>query len=222
VELDDARSVAARNLGLLAWKRDADLTAAANWYRVAMVALPDDQTLHRDLAQILLEQGQAGEAITVLEGLSADEFRRPDVVVLLADTYANVGRFDDAIALLEATTFNNREGVRDTWEIFARAHIEGGIEHFERGAEAPAGVDSSPEFEAALADFEAALTYPANLNAGRPHDPVEARAEYWRGRALEALGASERARQAWQACAAGIQRGPEQLEHIRLCEARLR
>jgi len=222
VELDDARSVAARNLGLLAWKRDVDLSAAANWHRVAMTARPDDQTLHRDLARILIEQGEAGEAIMVLESLSADEFRRPDVVVLLADTYANVGRFDDAIALLEATTFNNREGVRDTWEIFSGAHIERGIEHFERGAAAPAGEDSNAAFEAALADFDAAVTYPDNLNAGRPHEPLEARAEYWRGMALEAAGATEQARQAWQSCAAGVRGGPQQQEHIRLCEAKLR
>ena len=222
VELDDARSVAARNLGLLAWKRDADLSAAANWHRVAMTARPDDQTLYRDLARMLVEQGVAGEAIRGLEDLSADEFRRPDVVVLLADTYTKVGRFDDAIALLDATTFNNREGVRDTWEIFSSAHIERGIEHFERAAAVPAGEDSSAELEAALADFDAAVTYPDNLNAGRPHEPLEARAEYWRGIVLEATGSTEQARQAWQSCAAGVRGGPQQQEHIRLCEAKLR
>jgi tetratricopeptide (TPR) repeat protein len=97
--------------------------------------------------------------------------------------------------------------------------------HFERGAgarEAGRTDESAAAFEAALADFDAALTYPANLNAGRPHEPLEARAQYGRGMALEAMGNSEQARQAWQACAAGIRRGPQQQEHILLCEERLR
>ena len=144
VELDGARSVAARNLGLLAWKRDADLSAAASWHRAAMTARPDDQTLHRDLARILIEQGDSGAAITVLEILSADEFRRPDVVVLLADTYADVGRLDDAIALLEATTFNNREGVRDTWSL-TRLHFLGASRRLpSHGLESVSNFDGGP------------------------------------------------------------------------------
>ena len=127
--------------------------------------------------------------------------------------------------MLEATTFNNREGVRDTWEIFSGAHIERGIARFERGAaarEAGQTDESAAAFEAALADFDAAMTYPANLNAGRPHEPLEARANYGKGLALEALGRTEQARQAWGACAAGVQRGSQQIEHVRLCEDRLR
>ena len=50
-----------------------------------------------------------------------------------------------------------------------------------------------------MADFEAALRYPANLNVGRPDKPEEAPAQYWRGKALSALGRSGEARAAWQA-----------------------
>jgi hypothetical protein len=39
---------------------------------------------------------------------------------------------------------------------------------------------------------------------------------------LEATGETEQARQAWQSCAAGVRGGPQQQEHIRLCEAKLR
>ena len=221
VETDPSLSVAARNLGLLAWKLDGDLTAASSWHRAAISARPDDQTLHRDLARILIEQGDAGAGIVVLETLSGDDYRRPDVIVLLADTYTVVGRFDDTIALLESTTFTNREGVRDTWEIFSRAYIERGRQRYERGVTAGSSNQAETELRAALADFDMALTYPANLNAGRPHEPLEARANYWRGLTFEALGDSGQAQEAWEACAAGVRRGQQQ-QHVRLCEGKLR
>jgi len=222
VEIDSLLSVATRNLGLLAWRLDGDLTAAASWYRAAISARPDDQTLHRDLARILIEQGDADAGIVVLESLPRDEYRRPDVVVLLADTYTVVKRFDDAIALLESTTFTNREGVRDTWEIFSGAHIDRGINRYERGVAVGSLDQIATELQAALTDFDMALTYPANLNAGRPHEPLEARANYWRGLTFEALGDSGRAQEAWEACAAGVRRGQEQQEYVRLCEGKLR
>ena len=222
VEIDASLSVAARNLGLLAWKLDGDLSVAASWYRAAISARPDDQTLYRDLARILIEQGDADAGIVVLESLPRDEYRRPDVVVLLADTYTVAKRFDDAIALLGSTTFTNREGVRDTWEIFSRAHIDRGINRYEQAVAVSSSDQAGSELQAALSDFDMALTYPANLNAGRPHEPLEARANYWRGLTFEILGDSERAQEAWEACAAGVRRGQQQQEHVRLCERKLR
>jgi len=210
VRLDPSLSVAHRNLGLTSWKRDNDLTAAVERYRAAIEARPDDQTLYRDLAGVLIDQGQAARAIEVLENTPADAERRADATVLLARTYTDVGRYDDAIALLESTTFTNREGDAGTGQIFYRAHVERGVARMENG-----------ESEAALADFEAALTYPANLNAGRSHEPREARAEYWRGMALQALERTEEARSAWQTCVDGVAAGTEQEEHIALCRIRL-
>ena len=59
------------------------------------------------------------------------------------------------------------------------------------------------DVQAALADFETALTHPANLNVGRSNEPEEAPAQFWRGQALAALGRADAARAAWQAGAAG-------------------
>jgi len=88
--------------------------------------------------------------------------------------------------------FVNWEGQDLTWRLFNRAHVERGRQRLARG-----------DAKAALADFEAALTYPANLNVGRSNKPEEAPVQYWRGRALMALDRAEEARQAWQAAAAG-------------------
>ena len=52
-ELNPAKSMPLRNLGLMAWSK-GDLKAAEELYRKAAAVRPDDQTLFRDLAEILL------------------------------------------------------------------------------------------------------------------------------------------------------------------------
>ena len=116
---------------------------------------------------------------------------------MLAQAYLDQQRYDDCVKLLAATPyFVNWEGQGITWDLFNRAHVERGRQRLERG-----------NAQGALADFEAALTYPANLNVGRPSKPHEAAAQYWRGAALAALGRGDEARAAWQAGAAE-NRGP--------------
>ena len=72
-----------------------------------------------------------------------------------------------------------------------------------------------------MADFEAALTYPANLNVGRPSEPHEAAAQYWRGAALAALGRNAQARAAWQAGTAGSKGPGWQNEYRQKCRKEL-
>ena len=73
----------------------------------------------------------------------------------------------------------------------------------------------------ALADFEAALTYPTNLNVGRSDKPIEAPAQYWRGQALKTLNRTEEARAAWQAGADGADVEGWQNEYREKCRAAL-
>ena len=203
-------SVAHRNLGLRRWKRDGDLDAAAERYEAAIDARPSDQTLYRDLARIRIEQDRHADAIPLLESMPSTPRRRADAIVLLARTYGDVARYDDAIALLDRTTFSNREGDAGTWSIFSRAHIERGIIKLDAG-----------DALGALEDFTRALTYPMNLHAGRPSRPREARAQYWKGRALDALGRTDDARAAWQAGADNAPSTEEQIEFIEKCRASL-
>ena len=129
---------------------------------------------------------------------------------LLAKTYCEAKRYDDAIELLDSTTFSNWEGDRNAWGLFSTAHIERGILALERG---------NPE--EALADLESALTYPDNLHVGRPSKPQEARALFWKGKALAALGRTEEARKAWHEGANNAPGEREQNEHIRRCRKEL-
>lgn len=209
-ELNPQLSIAWRNLGLAAAAKD-DLHAAQACYRKAVAARPGDQTLYRDLAEILIAAEKRPEAIRLLEAIPLDGVRRAEITVMLAQAYVAESRWEDCIKLLESTPyFVNWEGQDVTWRLFNRAHIERGRQRLQRGDAA-----------AALSDFEAALTYPANLNVGRSNKPEEAPAQYWRGRALAALGRGEDARAAWQAGVAGADVAGEQNECRQKCREAL-
>ena len=192
-ELNPKSSIAWRNLGLAAAAKD-DMSQAEDYYRKAIAARPGDQTLYRDLATILISVDRRPDAVVMLEQMPFAGVRRAEITMILAESYLIEGRYDDCVKILEAAPyFINWEGSDDTWRLFNRAHIERGCQLMEKG-----------KTQAALADFEAALTYPANLNVGRSNKPEEAQAQYWRGKALAALGKLDDARAAWKTGAEGF------------------
>jgi len=211
VELDSFLSVAFRNLGLQAWAADEDLQKAEGLYRKAIAARPKDQTLYRDLADILLAAKRQPDAIKVLESTPYEKIRRADIIIMLAQMYFDEQQYTNAIDLLESTPyFVNWEGQTVTWDLFHKAHVERGRQRFE-----------DEDFAGALHDFEASLTYPENIGVGRSNRPQEASAQYWRGKALQALGHMEDARSAWEEGAAGHKGSGKQNEHIELCKKAL-
>ncbi len=200
-------SVAFRNLGLYTWAMENDLPKAERFYRKAITARPKDQALYRDLADVLFAANKRPEAITVLESTPFEILKRADVIIMLAQAYFDEQRYGDAVDLLESTPyFVNWEGQTITWNLFNKAHLERGRERFE-----------DKDFKGALQDFEAALTYPENIGVGRSNRPPEAPAQYWRGKALQALGRLESARSAWKEGAAGYARSGEQNKYRELC-----
>jgi tetratricopeptide (TPR) repeat protein len=210
-KLDPSLSIAFRNRGLHAWAVENDLVKAEEFYRRAIAARLKDQTLYRDLADILLAGNKRTEAIKVLESTPFEKLRRADVIIMLAQAYLDEQRYTEAIDLLESTPyFVNWEGQTITWDIFSKAHLERGQKRFE-----------NKNFKAALRDFEVALTYPENIGVGRSNKPQEAQAQHWRGKALEALGRLEDARSAWKQGAAGQKGSEKQNKYRELCEKAL-
>jgi len=187
-----AGSITWRNLALAAAAGN-DAKDAEQHFRHAIAARPDDQTLYRDLAELLIANDRRPDAIELLEKMPLAGPRRAELTVILAESYVAQQNYEACIALLESLPyFVNWEGQDITWRLFNRAHIERGKQRLEQG-----------DATGALADFEAALTYPANLNVGRSDKPIEAPAQYWRGEALKALDRLDEARAAWQAGAEG-------------------
>jgi tetratricopeptide (TPR) repeat protein len=211
VDLNSSLSVAFRNLGLYAWAVEDDLSKAEGFYRKAINARPKDQTLYRDLADVLLAANRRPEAIKVLESTPFEVLKRADIIIMLAQAYLDGQEFGRAVDLLESTPyFVNWEGQTITWDLFHKAHLERGQKRFENN-----------NFEGALRDFEAALTYPENIGVGRSNKPREAKAQYWRGKALEALERLEQALQAWKEGAAGHEGSREQNKYRELCKKAL-
>lgn len=211
VEVDEGCSVAWRNLGLAAAAK-SDLAQAESYFRRAIAARTDDQTLYRDLAEILIAANRRSDAIELLETMPHQGHQRAEITMILAESYVAQQRYDDCVKLLESIPyFVNWEGQDATWRLFNRAHIERGRQRLERG-----------QLADALADFEAALTYPANLNVGRSNKPQEAPAQYWRGQALMKLGRAAEARAAWQAGADGADVPGQQDEYRQKCREALR
>ena len=205
--LDASLSVAFRNLGLHAWAAEDDLSKAERHYRKAIEARPKDQTLYRDLAEVLLAQERRPEAIEVLKSTPFETLRRADIIIILAQAYVDEQQYTEAIDLLESTPyFVNWEGQTVTWDLFHKSHVKRGQERFARS-----------DYEGALRDFEAALTYPENIGVGRSNRPQEAAAQYWRGRTLQALGRTAEARSAWEQGASGAEGSAEQNRHRSLC-----
>ncbi|UCC97514.1 MAG: DUF5107 domain-containing protein [Phycisphaerales bacterium] len=210
-DLDSSLSIAFRNLALHAWAAEVNLSKAERLYRKAISARPSDQTLYRDLADVLLAAKRRPEAIKVMESTPFETLRRADIIIMLAQAYVDEQRYGEAIDLLESTPyFVNWEGQSITWDLFHKAHLERGRERFEL-----------KDFIGALKDFEAALTYPENIGVGRSNRPREAAAQYWRGKALQASGDLEEARSAWKQGAAGHEGSAEQNRHIELCKEAL-
>jgi tetratricopeptide (TPR) repeat protein len=210
-DLDPSLSIAFRNLALYAWAAEEDFSKAEQLYRKAIAARPKDQTLYRDLADVLLAAKKRPEAIKVLESTPFETLRRADIIIMLAQAYCDEQRYDEAIDLLESTPyFVNWEGQSITWDLFHKAHVERGRKRFE-----------NKDFAGALQDIEASLTYPENIGVGRSNRPQEAAAQYWRGKAFQALGRTGEARSAWEQGAAGRRGSAEQNQHVELCKEAL-
>ncbi len=182
-----ALSVAWRNLGLMRWKKGNDLSSAQSCYLSAISARPGDQALYRDLARILLADGNRRKAIDLLGSMPQRESRRTDIIEILAQAYVDEKEYTHAIDLLNDSFFSNWENRTVSRNVFVRAHIERGKQRLEKG-----------QVEKALSDFSTALTYPAQLGVGRSANPAEAEPLYWKGKALAEQGKISAAKTAWK------------------------
>jgi tetratricopeptide (TPR) repeat protein len=199
-----------RNLAMHAWKKENDLPKASALFAKAIAAWPADQTLYRDAATVLIADNKRPEAITLLASMPLDHPRRGDITVLLANAYNDEKKYDDALQLLEQTKFSNWESNTASWRAFHLAHLERGKLRFD-----------AKQFDTALEDFTASLTYPDFLGVGRSARPEESEAFYWKGKALEALNRKDEARAAWTEGAAGVNQSDKQKEYIALCKEAL-
>ncbi len=206
--LDPKLSTAHRALGMVHWKLGGRAADAESRFRQAIAARPADQTLYRDLARLLLDEGRPADAVDALGMIPTGARRRHDVTIETARALNATGRFSETVAMLAATRINFREGDATVWQLFSRAEIELGRRTLAAG-----------DAETALGHFDRALTYPENLGVGRPHRAQEARALWFRAEALTALDRFDEAAVALTRCAENAPLSTEQDHFIARCAA---
>jgi tetratricopeptide (TPR) repeat protein len=188
VKLNPAMSIPWRNLGWYYWAVGKDRARSEMCFQNAIKSRPDDQTLYRDLAGVLIDDGKRPEAIFLLEKMPFKGARRSDITIDLAQAYLEEARYDESVKLLLSTPyFVNWEGSSITWDIFNQSQIRKGI-----------GLFDQKKYKDALTHFEAALTYPENLGVGKSSGTAEAEAWFWKGKTLIALGKPSEAVQSWE------------------------
>ncbi len=122
--------------------------------------------------------------------------KRDDAMARYAALLVQAGQSDEAIGLMEKRHFHLWEG-----GVRFNAHDSWTDAHIQRGRQRLAARD----FKGALADFQRAIDYPANLEATRAYRGSRApEALYYAGLTFESLKQPENARAAWREAAAEL------------------
>jgi tetratricopeptide (TPR) repeat protein len=209
VSIDPSMSIPWRNLGLYYWVKKEDYSKSETCYRNAIKARPYDQTLYRDYGEMLVDNGRRPDAIALLEKMEFKGMRRSDVIINLAQYYLDEKRYDESINLLTSVPyFVNWEGSSITWDIFNQSNVGKGIDLYNKN-----------NYKAAFAAFEAALTFPAILDVGKSDYNGLARAWFWKGKTLLAMGKSAEAINAWKTGSELPRGSEEQNQYISLCRS---
>jgi tetratricopeptide (TPR) repeat protein len=168
------------------------------------VALGDAYPTHfAELDQLYADAGTPVEKrLTLLEAHQPAVVQKDEGLASLITLKTFAGRPDEAIALLEGRTFSIWEGGTrfNTGEAWTDAHLARGLQRY-----------AAKQYREALADFDAALKFPANLRAAAAVagiNPRQGEIAYWTACAQEALGQHELARKGWTEVAAATDAAP--------------
>ena len=179
-ELDCSLATVHRNLALGYWRILNDRPRAIASMEKACETDASDPKLFYEL-DVLLEAGgySPQERLKRLQRYHDVVQRRDDALLREISLYLLLGDYDRALELLDSHHFHVWEGGEIiAHDAFTDAHLLRGRGHFVEG-----------RFEAALADFLAALEYPDRFEVGRPHDGGRiGEVAYLAGRAYEAMG----------------------------------
>jgi tetratricopeptide (TPR) repeat protein len=192
IALDGAYSVAHRNLGLAYARVRNDVGRAVAELEKAVACAPGDPKLYFELDQLLEAAGAPpAKRLALLEKNHSVVVKRDDALSREILVLVQLGRYDRAIDLLESHHFHVWEGGGEIYGVFVEAHLLRGSRNLKAG-----------DGRAALRDFEAALTYPRNLEVARPASGGgSAKIHYFIGLAREALRDAAGAKAAFEKAA---------------------
>ncbi len=186
-----------------AYSRKNQLEKAISCYETAVEKNPNDPRFLAELDVLYAKTyAPAEKRLALLESHLETVLKHDDAVTRLIEVYNMTGHSDKALAILTARHFRVWEGGGAIHNHFVNAHLISGLAALHAQTPAPAE---------ALAHFEAALTYPENLEVGRSaHGRQDAKILYFAGLAHEALQQTEEAQKAFTESAAA-ENAPETL-----------
>jgi tetratricopeptide (TPR) repeat protein len=129
---------------------------------------------------LLYEAGNVApqKRLALFESNPSVATKRSDAMMQEAKVYLLLGRYDQAIQLLQAHRFHNWEGYGDIHNVYTDAYLLRGEREFKAG-----------KYQEALKDYEASLEYPENLEVGRPYRETRLpQVDYLMGLAYGKLG----------------------------------
>lgn len=188
-------SVLHRNLGVHAWRVKKDLQGAAGFYAKAIELAPQEYRLYVDLDEIYAQLNQSTQREKLFAQAPAEVLGRDTVRVRRALLHVQRGQYDQALEILREHRFKPYEGGEAVRQVYVASNLEKGRASLAAG-----------KFQEAAEAFRSAAEYPENLGVGKPNEPHDEAALYWLGEALQAAGASDGARSAWEEAAKGGKR----------------
>jgi tetratricopeptide (TPR) repeat protein len=185
--LDPTFPIVLRNLAIAAYNVRRQPSRARTLFGMAFAADPKDPRLLYEFDQLLKKLNEPpARRLARLERNRSLVAQRDDLMVELATLYNELGRSDDALALIANHRFQPWEGGEGlVSEQYEMAHLRLG--QAELAADRPAE---------ARQHFTAAMQYPENLGEGRHLLTPETHLEYHQALACQAVGATPEAR-AW-------------------------
>ena len=193
-ELDDAFPTVWRNLSLAYFNKRGDKEKA-------LAAMERAYSLDESDARILLELHQlygklnrtVEERFAFLDSHKETVFVRDDLTVEYCTLFNSMGRYEDALAIIENRKFHpweGGEGKVTTQYAFALTQL--GVRALKAG-----------DAETAKALLTRALTFPHNLGEGKLEGAKDNNIHYWLGLAEQALGSTEEAQRHLELAAEG-------------------
>lgn len=179
-------AVLLRNMALYHKSRN-EYPKAVALYKRAIDSAPKDDELYVEADDVCARLGKLDARIALLErGLKALP-NSQKVRLLLAQTYYHAARYDDALDLIMHKEFDHWEGDRRGHQVFVLSHMERGKICLRNKA-----------YAEAVAEFETAMQYPANLKVGKPAFPRHAPQYYMIAVAYEAVSDKEKAAETYR------------------------
>ena len=179
-----------RNLGLAAWQRQGNLPKAIEYFEKGLALNPENQDLYLHLDDLYKITGSIEQRRELLEKILALGKPREDVhkrsILMLVD----LGRYEDALSIMQSQQFVPLEMDQSFHDLYARAILQ--------RAEA---LEQGRQFDEAVAEYQRALEFPSNLGVGKPTTSSQAHIYYRMGLAYERLGRFREALTAWRMAA---------------------